>query len=67
MENVLVLNLLSVLVTCDMYLNNIWWRFLEVLECVWLVFGYCDCTLFCTADIMLFASICLLSVGLVLT
>lgn len=67
MEIVLVLNLLSVLVTCDMYLNNIWWRFLEVLECVWLVFGYCDCTLFCAADIMLFAYIWLLSMGLVLT
>lgn len=46
------LNLLSVLVTCGMYLNNIWSRFLGVLECVWLVFGYCDCTLFCTVNIM---------------
>lgn len=48
----LVINLLSVLVTCGMFLNNIWLRFLGVLECVWLVFGYCDCTLFCAADIV---------------
>lgn len=52
MGGIVKLNLLSVLMTCGMYLNNIWSRFLGVLGFVWFVFDFYDCTLFCTYDIM---------------